>query len=147
MAAYRILPSRSASAAEQVLGGYKGVVMANGYGAYQALERAGPGMTLAHCWAHVRRKLIEREDAYPELIREALEKTGELFAFERQAPRPGVGAKSQEREEGWLELRRKLQEDRSRPVVLSLGDWALEQRDRVLPRSKMGKAIEYMISL
>ena len=49
MATYRILPSRSANAAEQALGGYKGVAMTDGYGAYQALERAGPGMKLAHC--------------------------------------------------------------------------------------------------
>jgi transposase len=146
MATYRILPSRSANAAEQALGGYKGVAMTDGYGAYQALERAGPGMKLAHCWAHVRRKFIEAEDAYPELSREAVEKIGELFAVERQAPRPGVGAEPQERE-GWLELRRKLREESSRPVVLSLRDWALEHRGRVLPRSKMGKAIEYMISL
>jgi len=146
MATYRILPSRSANAAEQVLGGYKGVAMTDGYGAYQALERAGPGMKLAHCWAHVRRKFIEGEDAYPALSREAVEKIGELFAVERQAPRPEPQATPEERA-SWLELRQRLREETSRSVVLSLRDWALSHRGRVLPRSKMGKAIEYMITL
>jgi hypothetical protein len=46
-------------AARQVLNGYAGIVIADGYGAYDAL--AGPSFTLAHCWAHVRRKFVEAE--------------------------------------------------------------------------------------
>jgi len=50
--AYTILESRSQEAGRQVLNGYGGIVLADGYGAYGALARAGPGFTLAHCWAH-----------------------------------------------------------------------------------------------
>lgn len=50
---YTILESRSQDAARQVLNGYRGIVIADGYGAYDALARAGPGFTLAHCWAEV----------------------------------------------------------------------------------------------
>jgi len=57
--AYTILESRSQEAARQVLNGYGGIVLADGYGAYAALARAGPRFTLAHCWAHVRRKFVE----------------------------------------------------------------------------------------
>src|SRR5712691_3126204 len=49
--AYTILESRSQAAARQVLNGYGGIVLADGYGAYDALARAGPRFTLAHCWA------------------------------------------------------------------------------------------------
>lgn len=52
---------RSQHAARQVLNGYTGIVIADGYGAYDALARAGPGFILAHCWAHVRRKFVEAE--------------------------------------------------------------------------------------
>ena len=47
--AYRILETRSQRAARAVLAGFTGVVMADGYGAYDALARAGQGFTLAHC--------------------------------------------------------------------------------------------------
>ena len=50
--AYTILESRSQEAGRQVLNGYGGIVLADGYGAYGALARSGPGFTLAHCWAH-----------------------------------------------------------------------------------------------
>ena len=62
---YRILEARSQHAAREMLGSYAGIVIADGYGAYDALSRAGPGFTLAHCWAHVRRKFIEAEAHYP----------------------------------------------------------------------------------
>jgi transposase len=58
---YTILESRSEEAARQVLNGYQGIVVAGGYGAYEALTRAGPRFTLAHCWAHVRRKFVEAD--------------------------------------------------------------------------------------
>jgi transposase len=61
---YRILETRSQQAARDMLAGYTGIIMADGYGAYEALARAGPGITLAHCWAHVRRKFIEAEPHY-----------------------------------------------------------------------------------
>jgi transposase len=55
---YRLLPSRSTDAARTVLDGYTGVALCDGYKAYDVLarEREGSGLTLAHCWAHVRRR-------------------------------------------------------------------------------------------
>src|SRR5690606_10002818 len=46
---YRIVPSRSAEAARGLLGGYEGVVVADGYGAYTALARGSPRFVVAHC--------------------------------------------------------------------------------------------------
>src|SRR5437667_3714015 len=78
---YRILETRSQQAARDMLAGYTGIIMADGYGAYEALARAGPGITLAHCWAHVRRKLIRAEPHYPEPCRTALELLPHLDAL------------------------------------------------------------------
>src|SRR5438128_4461131 len=44
---YRILETRSQQAARTLLAGYTGIVLADGYGAYDALARAGPRFTLA----------------------------------------------------------------------------------------------------
>ena len=97
--AYTILASRSHEAARQVLNGYRGVVVADGYGAYDALARAGPSFTLAHCWAHVRRKFVEAEAHYPAPCAEVLELIGQLYAVERACPAVEVGASDDGRTE------------------------------------------------
>lgn len=138
---YRIAASRSADAAEALLGDYRGVVMCDGYGAYSSLEsrhkafaalQGEESFALAHCWAHVRRKLIEAEKAYPE-AKVALEWIGELYAVDRQA-----------REKPGADLPRELaalREQLSRPIVEALHRWLLETP--ALPESLLGKAIRY----
>jgi transposase len=128
---YRILESRSQQAARELLAGYRGIVLADGYGAYEALARAGPGVTLAHCWAHVRRKFIEAEPHYPEPCRAVLELIGQLYAVERECPEPAALPQ-------W-------RAERSAPLVTAIRTWALQQR--ALPESGLGKAIAYMLGL
>ncbi len=137
---YQIFSSRSQQAARSVLSGYRGVVMADGYGVYEALARAGPNFTMAHCWAHVRRKFLESEENYPVPCREVLALIGQLYAVERLVPR----------KEDWelpetLALRTRLREERSRGVVAQIRQWAEQQRP--LPQSGLGKAIQYMVGL
>ena len=146
IATYCMLSSRSKKAAGTVLEGFEGVAMTDGYGAYQALERAVSDLHLAHCWAHVRRKFLEGEDAYPELSEHAVKQIGELFRIEQEIPQLRPGADDDERE-GILDLRRRLRQEKSKPIVNDLMMWALEHRGRVLPKSKMGKAIDYMLKL
>lgn len=129
---YRILPSRSKDAAQQVLGGYRGLVMADGYGAYQALARDDPGFVLAHCWSHVRRKYLEAEPHFPAPCREVLDLIGQLYGIERE-------------EVASLEARATLRHERSRPIVERIHGFALAQR--ALPKSSLGKAIAYMLGL
>ncbi len=62
---YRLQDSRSIEAAQHVLGGYQGTVMADGYGAYSGLQNRGAKFALAHCWAHARRKFVEIEEFFP----------------------------------------------------------------------------------
>jgi len=134
---HKILDSRSQKSASQVLDGYQGIVMADGYTAYDALSRDGPGFKLAHCWAHVRRKFTEVQSHAPEMCREILDLIGKLYEVERLAS-------AGESEES-LKLRSQLRTDRSRPIVRDIQAWALAQR--VLPESGLGKAIAYMLGL
>ncbi|WP_224372293.1 IS66 family transposase [Hyalangium versicolor] len=59
---HRILPSRSGATAKTVLGSYSGIVLVDGYAAYQTATKSGAdgpaAATLAFCWAHVRRKFF-----------------------------------------------------------------------------------------
>lgn len=134
---YRVDPSRSARAAAEILAGYAGIVVCDGYGAYptlaaQSRDGPGPGFTLAHCWAHVRRKLFECEPAFPEAA-EALALIGQLYGVEAEArkaevadPRAHLAA---------------LRAERSRPLVAALRSWMLAQR--ALPQSGLGRALAY----
>jgi transposase len=141
---YTILESRSQAAARQVLNGYRGIVIADGYGAYDALVRAGPSFTLAHCWAHVRRKFVDAEPHYPEPCGQVLELIGQLYAVERQCP--GIEARmSDDARAEALTLRATLRREQSAPIVVAIRAWAHQQR--ALPESGLGKAIVYMLGL
>ena len=135
---YKILDSRSEEAAREVLGTYGGIVMADGYGVYGALSRAGPGFTLAHCWAHVRRKFVECEENYPGPCREILALIGRLYEVEREAALAGDKAEVCSR-------RAALRAERSKGIVSEIRDWAFAQR--VLPESGLGGAVKYMLGM
>jgi transposase len=141
---YRILETRSQQATRDMLAGYTGIIMADGYGAYEALARAGPGITLAHCWAHVRRKFIEAEPHYPEPCRTALELITQLYAVEHEVPTP-LGRSAEDGSADFLARRRRLRHERSRAIVGEIHTWALAQR--ALPESSFGKALGYLRGL
>jgi len=135
---YRIDPSRSAEAAGKLLDGFEGIVVADGYGAYASLARAGPKLTLVHCWAHVRRKFHEAAPAHPREGAEALDLIGKLYGIEALAP---FGVDDEEK----LALRKKLRGELARPIIDRLREWAYAQR--ASPGDGLRKAIEYMLSL
>ena len=85
---YRLLSSRSTDAARTVLDDFTGVAICAGYKAYDTLarEREDSDLTLAHCWAHVRRKFVEAEPHYPEAA-EMVDRIRQLYAILRDRHR------------------------------------------------------------
>jgi transposase len=142
--AYTILESRSQHAARQVLNGYAGIVIADGYGAYDALARAGPGFTLAHCWAHVRRKFVEAEPHYPGPCGEVLALIGQLYAVDRGCPTVAATATDETRAT-MLQLRAAARREQSIAIVDAIRAWSFHQP--ALPESSLGQAIAYMQGL
>jgi transposase len=130
---YRIPVSKSTQSARKVLAGFRGTAVADGYQVYEILSRAGP-FRLAHCWAHVKRKFSELGDTYPVECGEMLGLIHALYEVERSVETTG--------DEG-LERRRRLRQERSRPIVESIRSWCFAQRR--LPRSALGRAIEYVL--
>lgn len=135
---YRMLPSRSAEAAREILRDFTGIVMADGLGSYGRLrrERDGPPFRLVACWAHVRRKFLEASEDYPD-AREGVEKIGKLYEIESRVRELGGGER----------LRRlaEIRDAESRPVVAEIRDWLLSCR--ALPRSSFGTAVRYALDL
>ncbi len=128
---YRILESRSAEAAREVLGEYTGIVMADGYAAYESLQKNGGKFMLVNCWMHVRRDYFDIRENFPQ-VEEVLDFIGELYNVEALCPTGPPGD----------EMRRRLRDTKSRAIVARIHQWALEQR--ALPQSGLGKAIAYM---
>jgi transposase len=145
-ATYRIMKSRAEKAAKKVLEGFEGVAVTDGYAAYKALASTTPNLKLAHCWAHVRRKFLEAANYSPKLSEEAVELINRLFKIEREAPRAGPDSTDEERQQ-ILELRHRLRQERSKPLIKQLLEWAVKHDGAVVPGSSMGKAITYTINL
>jgi transposase len=134
---YRILPGKSADEGREVLGTYTGIVVVDGFAVYEVLARDGPGLTLAHCWAHTKRKYDEIATTWPTACAEIGELIGQLYAIERLVPGPFPGDAAAHT------LRQRLRTERSQPVLDRIWRWATEQVG--LPRSDFGKAVRYML--
>jgi len=135
---YSIVKSRSAEAARALLEGYRGIVLTDGFGSYQALARASPGLTLAHCWAHVRREYFEIKDNFPEETTVVLDLIGELYAVEKLVQVEESSAEAQA-------LRARLRNEKSRPVVERIRQWGYAVQ--ATPESGLAKARDYMLGL
>jgi transposase len=140
---YRLDPSRSAKAAATLLGDFAGVVVADGYSAYRALraERrasgAPPPFTLAACWAHARRKLIEAEPAYPQ-VRTVLDLIRDLYAIEARGRELGEDSER-------LAALARWRQSESTPLTTQIETWL--RAEAALPRSALGRAIGYILDL
>jgi transposase len=138
---YEIRDSRATESAEGLLEDYAGIVMADGYGVYEALSRASPKITLVNCWAHARRKFEDIAEKFPRASAEMLSLIGELYEVERALPRWDPSAE-EEAQRGVLKERRRVRQDRSREILGRIREWVYAERP--LPESELGKAIAYM---
>jgi transposase len=143
---HQIFDSRSTAAARDVLGDYRGNVVADGYEPYQTVARAGPDglarFILAFCWAHVRRKYVKAEPFAPTCA-EAIDLIGKLYEIERDLPNPHTLTGPEQ--EAALAHILAVRHERSLPVVEEIKAWAGRQQG--LPESTFRKAIKYMLDL
>ena len=132
---YRILPSRSANAAREVLGGaFSGIAMADGYSVYEHLGKKD-GITFAACWAHVRRKFFEFQGAAEKDLRESiLSLIGRLFDIDRETKFD-------------IDSRRSRRDKELRAVIADILKWLQEQKPQALPRSALGRSINDALAL
>lgn len=136
---YRILDSRSTAAAASMLRDFDGVVMADGYTAYESLLRKGGRYRLANCWAHPRRKFLEVEKFFPVEVTEIVDLIGELYGVERLCPTGPPG------DAELLSFRHKLRQEKSKPIIKRIEKWAMEKR--TLPQGGLGRGIAYMTGI
>ena len=132
--AYVYAPDRTASQPIAHLAGFKGVLQVDGYAGYRALAGKGD-VTLAFCWAHLRRRFYERAvaEASP-IANEALQRIAALYRIEADCR----GCEP--------EKRRAVRQERSRPIVTELEPWLREKLALLSRKSKLAQAIRYGLS-
>lgn len=133
---YYDLGSRSGAVVMELFGKYKGSLQCDGYSAYDILEKM-PDVILYGCWAHARRKMVEALDENSKLATEGICFIKKLYKVESDADEAGMSA----------EERTKLRKECAYPVILSFEKWLKDTYPRVLPQSRMGKAISYAYAL
>jgi transposase len=131
-------PGRSGQHAEDILSGFEGTIQVDAYGGYNRLSKpdraGGKPLKLAFCWSHGRRKLIEAKPKAGSLIvDEALVRIAALYRIEGEIRGQNP------------ENRRKIRQDRSRPLVDAFFKWLEAQAARVSRKSELGKAMAYML--
>lgn len=141
---YRVDPSRAHHVIVEMLEGFDGALVSDGYTAYGAalkvLATRGITITLSDCWSHARRAFVEAEASYPECT-EGIRLIGELFLIERELPDWEVIEDPVLRAVQLAHIR-DVRATRSAPIVEELRTWANAQR--ALPQSKLGEALTYL---
>jgi transposase len=132
---YEYTPTRSQTAAENFLKGYRGYLQADAFPGYNVLYKDGNIIEVG-CWAHARRKFFEitilvKEPGEADV---ALEFIGKLYEVERKIqPLPSRQKKY---------YRRKY----SKPILQEFYKYLKKQEKRLLPKTPIGKAVAYCLN-
>jgi transposase len=130
-------PDRSAKTAQSLLEGFKGHLQVDGYDGYNTVCLQEQIIRLA-CWAHVRRKF---SDAFKASKKKHDGKAGKALKFIK------LLYKVEEECRGWATQKRyELRQAKSKETVEEFKAWLLEHKDRVPPKTLLGKAIGYALN-
>ena len=131
--------SRAGAVPMRLFEDYHGIIVTDGYAAYDSVAEA---LKLVHagCMAHARRKFDETKKAQPDSAphaRAALEFIGQLSLIERllwDLDHPLTP-----------EQRLAVSQERSAPIMAEFHAWLKALAPKVLPESKLGKAVHYTL--
>lgn len=128
-------PGRSAATPLQLLEGYRGALMVDGYPGYQTvcnqydLQRLG-------CWAHARRKFIEAQRDQPKgkagKADQALAFIQKLYVIERSA------------KDKTADERLAIRQTQAKPIIDKFKKWLDKTLSYAPPKYKLGLAVKYL---
>ncbi len=128
-------PGRGQDAARKQLKDFKGYLQTDGYAVYEQFG-IKPDVTHLSCWAHARRyfeKALDNDRLRASVVLTMIQ---ELYAIERQAKTRELPP----------EERHNLRLELSLPILNRISKYIVENRKAVLPKSPIGKAMEYSIA-
>jgi hypothetical protein len=127
---YTYAPGRGGEHLESLLGNYRGIVQCDGYAPYKNLPK--DRVTIAFCWAHLRRdffEIAERGDA--PIATEAVARIGQLYEVEKTIRGRCAGE------------RQAVRKQKSALLVEAFRTWLEHQLTRLSRKSETAEVIRY----
>jgi transposase len=128
---------RGREAPKRMLRDFAGILQTDGYAAYDKV--GAPGMVQAACWAHARRKFVEalKLNAQDADAARMVARMDALFAIDGGARAAAMD----------LVQRHALRAEKAAPLVAALREELLRLHKSTLPKSALGQAVNYTLSL
>jgi len=131
---YQYTPTRQGDNPKTFLNGFKGYLTTDGYGGYNNIT----GVITTGCFFHARKYFVESYELKGEtnmsVSKVFIEHINELFQIENQIK----GLSSEKRTE--------IRTNESKKITDSIYEKLISYRDKVMPNSKLGKAINYSLN-
>ena len=124
--------SRAQKVALGLFHSYRGALQTDGYGVYDSFENR-QGILLLGCWVHARRYFERALDNDRARAEYALAQIARLYSIEQEADDSRLTYEQR------AELRRRV----AYPLIRAFEQWMLDEAPKVMPKSPIGKAIEY----
>src|SRR6266496_1808472 len=129
-------PDRKGEHPEQHLRRFRGALQADAYAGFNQLYKEDGRIQEVACWAHVRRKFYDLQQAHASPIAgEALERIAALYAIEKEIR----GRPPDERQ--------RIRTEQSRPLIESLHEWFEVSLSKLSRKSDTTAAIRYALGL
>jgi len=129
-------PDRKGEHPEQHLRTFRGALQADAYAGFNQLYKEDGRIQEVACWAHVRRKFYDLQQAHASPIAgEALERIAALYAIEKEIR----GRPPDERQ--------RVRTERSRPLIHTLHEWFEVSLPKLSRKSDTTAAIRYALGL
>lgn len=123
-------PKHDSAAVDELLGGFKGHLVADAHAVYDHLYRKGDVIEVA-CWAHSRRYFWKALESDRERSRHALALIGEIFRIEREIAKNPP------------ERKLAVRQAQTKPIVDAFFAWCDAQDPHLLDETPISKAITY----
>lgn len=127
-------PGRGREGPMEILENFTGYLQTDGYAVYDVFDKV-ENVTLIHCMAHARRMFNEALENDAARAGYAMEQIQSLYTIERICKEQSLT---------FAEIK-EVRQQKSVPVLQSLGLWMKQQYMQVTPKSAIGKALAYSI--
>ena len=126
-------PDRKGDHPQQHLKGFQGTLQADGYAGFNRLYESGQ-IQEAACWAHVRRKFFDLDQAHASPVAvEALSRIGQLYGIELEI-------RGRSPDERW-----EVRQARTRPLLDQMHEWLHATLAKLSKKSAVASAINYAL--
>lgn len=121
---------------KELLVQYKGYLQCDGYTVYDKIG-AGPGITLAGCLVHARRKFYDALDNDKKRAEKVLAIFAKIYQQERIIKQQTLDD---------FQERKKLRDQTIKPLLVQIREWITQEQFNVLPKSAIGNAMTYFVN-